>query len=272
MTRRTICRPSRRTGARSAYFAMARPTYEADRQVLMLRDLASRPGPRADAGLGPLGRFHRLGRRRQEPGGDRRRHAGRAGVPRRCPHRQGHAPDPGRPCRQRPAAAQRRRALHLQLRVRAGRPLSRHIQGPDQPADQRQPRPAAPSSTRSPSTASASPAPMATRSGASRSSRPTSPASCRSPSSSTAGRRAASATPGPTAGTRACSLRPAMASSASISTARLATARPSRTRSRTIGAAGRSRICRRASPSPPRRTRSSTPTMPALWAPATAAT
>ena len=58
----------------------------------------------------------------------------------------------------------------------------------------------------------------------------------------------------------------------SISTGRPDTARPSPTRSTRIGAAGRSRTCKRAWPSPPRTTRSSTPPTPARSAGPTAAT
>ena len=67
-------------------------------------------------------------------------------------------------------------------------------------------------------------------------------------------------------------ISPGYAAVASISTAPPVTARPSPTRSARIGAAGRSRTCRRASPSPPPATRSSMPAAPARWAAPTAAT
>jgi hypothetical protein len=129
-------------GRTLAYFAMARPTYEADRQVLTPARSRHRPGPRTDPGLGPLDRQHRLGAGRQEPAGHRRRHAGRTGVPRRRPYRQGHAPDQGWPCRQRQTASQWGRTLHVELGARAGRPVPRHVERPNQPADPCQQRPA----------------------------------------------------------------------------------------------------------------------------------
>ena len=52
-------------GRSLAYFSMARAGYEADRQVLEVRDLATRPGPRGHRQLGPLGRLDRLGQGRQ---------------------------------------------------------------------------------------------------------------------------------------------------------------------------------------------------------------
>ena len=48
-------------GRTLAYVAMARPGYEADRQVLMLRDLATGTVRAADPELGPLGRLDRMG-------------------------------------------------------------------------------------------------------------------------------------------------------------------------------------------------------------------
>ena len=68
---------------------------------------------------------------------------------------------------------------------------------------------------------------------------------CRSPTWSTAARRDRATTAGPTAGTRRCSRARAMAWSRSISTAVRVTARRSPTRSRAIGAVGRWRTCKR---------------------------
>ena len=48
-------------GRTLAYFAMARAGYEADRQVLQLRDLATGQTRALTAKLGPLGRLDRLG-------------------------------------------------------------------------------------------------------------------------------------------------------------------------------------------------------------------
>ena len=87
-------------GRTLAYFAMARPGYEADRQVLMLRDLATGNGAAADPGVGPLGRLDRMGEGWQEPAGHRRGHARAADLPRRRGDRRGHAPDRRRPLRQ----------------------------------------------------------------------------------------------------------------------------------------------------------------------------
>ena len=259
-------------GRTLAYFAMARPTYEADRQVLMLRDLASGTRAAADPELGTARSTRSPGRPTAEPAGHRRRHARRARVPRRCRDRRGHAPDRRRPLRQRPRARRRRRARDDEQHHGARRPLphrrraasvtkltdvNRELLAPARPGHV----PEVQLQGRQQRHGLGLDAEAGDE-----------PHRCRSPSSSTAGRRAASPTAGPTAGTRACSPRPAMPRSASISTARPVTARPSPTRSTRTGAAGRSRTCRRASPTPPRTTRSSRPTTPARSAAPTAAT
>ena len=104
-----IRRPrSRPTAAGSPTPRWRAPTYEADRQVVQLRNLAHRRDPRADRGLGPLGRLDRLGAGRPQPARHRRRHARHAGLPGRRPHRPGHPPHPGGHGRQCRAAARRR--------------------------------------------------------------------------------------------------------------------------------------------------------------------
>ena len=95
-------------GRTLAYFAMARPTYEADRQVLMLRDLASGKVSGADAGVGSLGGLDRMVARWPQHVGHRNGHSRRAGFPRGRSFGQGHAPDPRGTFRQRPRFAQGR--------------------------------------------------------------------------------------------------------------------------------------------------------------------
>ena len=70
-------------GRTLAYVAMARPGYESDRQVLMLRDLASGQVRAADPAVGPLGRLDRVGEGGREPPRHRRGHARKPRLPRR---------------------------------------------------------------------------------------------------------------------------------------------------------------------------------------------
>ena len=95
---------------------------------------------------------------------------------------------------------------------------------------------------------------------------------CQSPLPFTADRRGASTTAGRIVGTRGSSRLPVTRWSASISTGVKATARLSSTRYTKIGAGGRSKTFKRVSPTRPRMTGSSRPTMPALSAVPTAAT
>ena len=155
-----------------AYTAMARPTYEADRQVVQLRDLRTGATRALTAGLGPFGRLDRLG----------------AGRPLAC-----WSPPATRSTRRSSASTSASgRVTRLTQAGTAGNvvPLrdGAHPLHAEQPAGARRPLPArraaapppsspgsmptsSPGSIRSTSSASASPARMATRSGARSSSR-----------------------------------------------------------------------------------------------------
>ncbi len=78
-------------GRTLAYAAMARPTYEADRQVLMLRDLATGQVRPLTQSVGPFGRLDRMGEGRPKHPRHRRGHARRTRLPRPCRDREGHA-------------------------------------------------------------------------------------------------------------------------------------------------------------------------------------
>ena len=127
-------------GKTLAYFAMARPTYEADRQVLQLRDLATgqtRALTQAwDRSVGSI-EWARDGKSILVTAEDTlEQPVFRVDAP----DRQGHAADPRRPLRERPSASERRRDRDDEQHQGARRNLPAQPQRQGEAADRHQSR------------------------------------------------------------------------------------------------------------------------------------